>query len=87
MSLIIFVIFPFLQLEYSATKTTIIEMVSQAIRIGLSILLPTAFCTEIGQVAASIILCFVYLLIIFKKYKLKNDELVKKNKINVQQNN
>lgn len=87
LSFFIFTVLPFLQLEYSATKVTIVDIITQSIRVFLSVLLPTAYCTQFGQITASMILFFVYLTIILKKYKLENDELLLKNKKNIEQNN
>lgn len=84
---IINTLYPFLQLQFSATKTTIIEIFAQTVRVILSVFLPTAYCTEIGQCVASIILFSLYLFIIIKYYKLENDSLIFKEKINTTSQN
>lgn len=86
LSLFIFTVLPFLQLEYSATKIALVDIIAQTVRIILSVILPTAYCTQFGQITASIILFSVYLAIIFKKYKLENDELILKNAKTMPQN-
>lgn len=66
----------FLQLEYSASKTTANKIVSSGLRMVIS-LLKTPFCTGLGQVASSIYQ-FLSLNIIFNRnFKIDPDGFIK----------
>ena len=69
----------YLQLEYSAIKTTVNKVVSSALRMFIS-LLKTPFCTGLGQVSSSIYQ-FISLNIMFNKnYKIeKNGYITRKS--------
>ena len=73
---------PVCQLEYSPTKNTIFSIVSYTLRTILSISIPLAFCTQIGQLSACILLIIV-MLIIKKKYFTTNQNgyLVNKKEV------
>lgn len=68
----------YLQLEYSAIKTTVNKMVSSGLRMAIS-LLKTPFCTGLGQVSSSIYQ-FISLNFMFNKnFKIeKNGLIIKK---------
>ena len=74
-----FVIYPiykiktcYLQLEYSATKTTTNKIASSGLRMVLS-LLKTPYCTGIGQVCSSIYQFFSINIMFYRNYKINND--------------
>ncbi len=67
----------YLQLEYSAIKTTVNKMVASGLRMFIS-LLKTPFCTGLGQVSSSIYQ-FVSLNIIFNNnYKIEQNGFIKR---------
>lgn len=67
----------FLQLEYSAIKTTVNKIVSSGLRMVIS-LLKTPFCTGLGQVSSSLYQ-FISLNIIFNNnYKIERDGMITK---------
>lgn len=67
----------YLQLEYSAIKTTVNKMVSSGLRMVIS-LLKTPFCTGLGQVSSSIYQ-FISLNIIFNNnYKIEKNGFIKR---------
>lgn len=66
----------FLQLEYSAIKTTTNKIVASILRFFVS-LLPTPFCTGLGQVCSSIYQFISTKLMFYKNYKIKNDNIIK----------
>ena len=77
--LVNFVIYPiykiktcYLQLEYSATKTTTNKIASSGLRMVLS-LLKTPYCTGIGQVCSSIYQFFSINIMFYRNYKINND--------------
>ena len=82
-----FIIYPiyriktcYLQLEYSAIKTTGNKMISSVLRMIVS-LLKTPFCTGLGQVASSIYQLITLNVIFNKNYKIdKNGYVKQKNK-------
>lgn len=70
----------YLQLEHSATKTTGNKMFANLIRFIIS-LLPTPFCTGLGQIASAFYQFISVNLIFGKKYKIdKSGEVVKRIK-------
>lgn len=70
----------YLQLEYSAIKTTGNKMISSGLRMIVS-LLKTPFCTGLGQVASSIYQLITLNVIFNKNYKIdKNGYVKQKNK-------
>lgn len=70
----------YLQLEYSAIKTTGNKMISSVLRMIVS-LLKTPFCTGLGQVASSIYQLITLNVIFNKNYKIdKNGYVKQKNK-------
>lgn len=67
----------YLQLEYSAIKTTVNKVISSTLRMVIS-LLKTPFCTGLGQVSSSIYQ-FISLNIMFNKnYKIENNGTIKR---------
>lgn len=60
---------PYVQLEYSSSKNTIIAMISFGVRFLLSSFLPTAFCTQIAQIVASTLIIVMLLIIKVKHFK------------------
>lgn len=65
----------YLQLNWSASKTTTNKIVARCLRLGLS-LLPTPFCTSIGMVA-----CSIYQLVSTKILFRKNYAIDKTGKV------
>lgn len=81
--LINFLIYPiyklrtcYLQLEYSAIKTTVNKMVSSTLRMFIS-LLKTPFCTGLGQVSSSIYQLISLSIIFDKNYKIEKNGYIK----------
>ena len=81
-----FIIYPiyriktcYLQLEWSAIKTTSNKIVSSILRMALS-LLKTPFCTGIGQVTASIYQFLTINLFFILNYKVESDGTITKRK-------
>lgn len=77
-----FIIYPiyrikicYLQLEYSALKTTINKISANVLRLFIS-LFPTPFCTGIGQVSSSIYQLFSINYIFDKNYKVNKEGIV-----------
>ena len=77
--LVNFIIYPiykiktcYLQLEYSATKTTTNKIASSGLRMVLS-LLKTPYCTGIGQVCSSIYQFISINIMFYRNYKINND--------------
>lgn len=75
--LINFVIYPvyriktcYLQPEYSAVKTTTNKVIASILRFLIS-LLPTPFCTGIGQVASSLYQCISVKFLFYKNFKVE----------------
>ena len=69
----------YLQLEYSAVKTTVNKMVSSTIRMFIS-LLKTPFCTGLGQVSSSLYQLISLNTIFNKNYKIENNGYIKRKK-------
>lgn len=68
----------YLQLEYSAIKTTVNKMVSSGLRMVIS-LLKTPFCTGLGQVSSSIYQLISLNIMFNKNFKIeKNGLIIKK---------
>lgn len=63
---------PISQIEWSATKNTIIIICDNIVRTVLSVALPMAFCTQIGMVASCVFSLVVYLIV--KKCKFKTNK-------------
>ena len=57
------------QIDYSATVATFAGVLAKILRTLLSVLLLSPFCTDIGQVAESIFLIGILVVIRFKKFK------------------
>ncbi len=75
----------FLQLDYSPTKCTIINVFHKSVRLILSLSLFTPYNTNIGQLASGIIGLSIFMIIRFIYYKLdKTGFLVKKQKIKIE---
>ena len=64
----------FLQLEYSAIKTTANKMVSSGLRMVIS-LLKTPFCTGLGQVCSSIYQLISLNIMFDKNYKISKNRV------------
>lgn len=71
------------QLEYSATLNTIINLTTKGLRTLLSVFVISPFCTEIGQITATVIAFVVFAIIRATKYKIEDKQLIvkRKNKI------
>lgn len=67
----------YLQLEYSAIKTTVNKMVSSTLRMFVS-LLKTPFCTGLGQVSSSIYQLISLNIMFNNNYKIENDGTIKR---------
>ena len=74
-----FIIYPiyriktcYLQLEYSAIKTTTNKIMSSGLRMMMS-LLKTPFCTGIGQICSSIYQFITINIMFYSNYKINND--------------
>ncbi len=67
----------YLQLEYSAIKTTINKMLASGLRMFIS-LLKTPFCTGLGQVSSSIYQFISLNVIFYKNYEIKKDGFIVK---------
>ena len=65
----------FLQLEYSALKTTINKMISSGLRMFIS-LFKTPFCTGLGQVSSSIYQLISLNIIFNKNFKIDKDGFI-----------
>lgn len=69
---------PYLQLEWSASKTTVNRMIGRVIRMALS-LLPTPFCTGIGEIGSVGYQVLTFNMIFNKHYKVdKNGRVLKR---------
>ncbi len=66
----------YLQLEYSAIKTTVNKMVSSTLRMFIS-LLKTPFCTGLGQVSSSIYQLISLNIIFDRNYKIEKNGYIK----------
>lgn len=71
----------FLQLEYSAIKTTANKMVSSGLRMVIS-LLKTPFCTGLGQVCSSIYQLISLNIMFDKNYKIEINGYIELKRIN-----
>ena len=69
----------YLQLEYSAVKTTVNKIVSSTLRMFVS-LLKTPFCTGLGQVSSSIYQLISLNTMFNKNYKIENNGYIKRKK-------
>lgn len=67
----------YLQLEYSAIKTTVNKMVSSTLRMFIS-LLKTPFCTGLGQISSSLYQLISLNTIFNKNYKIENNGYIKR---------
>ena len=71
----------FLQLEYSATKTTLVNLFTKIARAALSIILFTPFNTDIAQISLGVVGLVILLAFRFKNFNLgSTGELVRKEK-------
>lgn len=64
------------QLEYSPLINTIVNLLVKIIRISLAIFILSPYCTEIGQLAESILMLLTYTIIRICKYRIKENTLV-----------
>ena len=72
---------PFLQIEYSPTKSTIISLVSKILRALISILWVNPYNTNVGQIGIDILIVVAFFIMRFRNFKLSNDgTLVRKDK-------
>ncbi len=78
LSIPMYILSPFIQLQFSATKNTIKEIISYVIRTLLSVFLPTIFCCDIGQVTSSIICLIFYAYVLIRYFKLNEQGLLEK---------
>ena len=67
----------YLQIEYSAIKTTVNKIVSSTLRMFIS-LLKTPFCTGLGQVSSSIYQLISLNTMFNKNYKIENNGYIKR---------
>ena len=63
------------QIDYSATVATASSITAKVLRTLLSVLIISPFCTDIGQVAESVLLIVILLIVRFKKFKRVGNEL------------
>ena len=70
---------PFVQLEYSAFKNTVISTTSYVVRFVISTFVPIALCTVLGQFVGGVFELLCLLFIRFKVYRVKDGKLVKKD--------
>lgn len=68
----------FTQLEYSPVLNTVISLSTKAVRVLLSVVIISPFCTNIGQVVEGSLLLVALLIIRFTKYKVSDGKLVVK---------
>ena len=72
---------PFVHLEFSAMINTTRSIISNVIRLVLSVVIANAFCTQIGMVVSCVFSNLVLIFIKFKFYKQeKNGTLTRKQK-------
>ncbi len=64
---------PFIQLEFSALLNTIIVLIEKVSRVIMSTLIPSPYCTEIGQIATTVFLVVAYMIILFGYIKIEKD--------------
>lgn len=70
----------YLQIKHSPTENTLISLSGKIVRLTLASLLPTAFCNAIGQMAATVLVVGIYLILRFKYYQVDIDgALVRKH--------
>ena len=72
----------FTQLEYSPVLNTIISLSTKAVRVLLSVVIMSPFCTDIGQVVEAVLLLGALLIIRFTKYKVTEGKLLVKTSEN-----
>lgn len=72
----------FTQLEYSPVLNTIISLSTKAVRVLLSVVIMSPFCTDIGQVVEAVLLLGALLIIRFTKYKVSEGKLLVKTSEN-----
>ena len=72
----------FTQLEYSPVLNTIISLSTKAVRVLLSVVIMSPFCTDIGQVVEAVLLLGTLLIIRFTKYKVSEGKLLVKTSEN-----
>lgn len=72
---------PFLQIEYSPTKSTIVSIVSKVLRALISILWVNPYNTNVGQIGIDILIVVAFFIMRFRNFKLAKDgTLVRKEK-------
>lgn len=72
---------PFLQIEYSPTKSTIVSLVSKVLRALISILWVNPYNTNVGQIGIDILILVCFFIMRFRNFKLSKDgTLVRKEK-------
>lgn len=64
---------PYIQLEHSALKNTIIKTFCDGLRFVLSITLPLALCTQVAQIIAVFVSLGLMLFVLFRYYIIKKD--------------
>ena len=72
----------FTQLEYSPVLNTIISLSTKAVRVLLSVVIMSPFCTDIGQVVEAVLLLGALMIIRFTKYKVSEGKLLVKTSEN-----
>lgn len=72
---------PIIQIEYSPTLNTILELVFMGIRTILAFIIISPFCTDIAQISKSVLILISFLIIRFSKFKIHGDKLELKSKI------
>ncbi len=71
----------YIQLEYSATLSSILNLFGQAVRFLISTFLLSAFCTGIGQITETILAITAFVIIRLVKFKANNNRIVLKTKL------
>ena len=72
----------YLQLEYSALKTTSNKVIASILRIGMS-LIDSPFCTGLGQVCSSVYQFITVNVMFYLNYRIdKNGNVIRKYKKN-----
>ncbi len=71
----------FTQLEYSAALNTIISFAMKGLRTLLSVIIISAYCTEIGQIVQGALAFIIFTIIRIAKYKVVDKKLIVKQKL------
>lgn len=66
-----------IQIDYSPTFITVLEIISKIIRTVISIIIISPFCTDIAQITQSMILVVVFIILRFSMFKNNGSKLEK----------